>query len=146
MTTYRPCAEEVCGNIVDINHKTKIVRLTLLQLLVDQSLHKAWHLDRAWHWALGRGPFLSPDKFDCSAHSHFTNSVATKTQYPHTNLAAELLQIHHCMVMHHSLVAGISKQGALPARLKIAESQYAQPVHTERPAEKPGGEISEEPN
>jgi hypothetical protein len=73
-----------CGDIVDFYHETKVVRLTLLQLLVDQSLHKAWHLDRAWHLALGWGPFLSPDKFDCSAHSHFTNSVATKTQYPHT--------------------------------------------------------------
>jgi hypothetical protein len=74
----------VCGNIVDFNHESKVVRLTLLQLLVDQSLHKAWHLDQAWHWALGRGPFLNPDKFDCSAHTHFTNSVANKTQYPHT--------------------------------------------------------------
>jgi hypothetical protein len=31
MTTYRPCAEEACGNIVDVNHESKVVRLKLLQ-------------------------------------------------------------------------------------------------------------------
>jgi hypothetical protein len=81
---YRPCAEEACGNIVDVNHESKVVRLKLLQLIVDQSLHWAWHLDQARHWALDRGPFLSPDRFDCYAQSHLTNSVAIKTQYPHT--------------------------------------------------------------
>jgi hypothetical protein len=65
LTTDRPCAEEACGIIVDINHKSKVVRLKLLQLIVDQSLHWAWHLDQAQHWALDWGPFLSPDRFDC---------------------------------------------------------------------------------
>jgi hypothetical protein len=80
MTTYRPCAEEACGNIVDVNHESKVVRLKLLQLIVDQSLHWAWHLDQSWHWAL----FLSPDS---DAQSHLTNSVVTKTQHPHTTEA-----------------------------------------------------------
>jgi hypothetical protein len=84
VTTHRPRTEEVCGNIVDVDHKSKVVRLKLLQLIVDQSLHWAWHLDQAWHWALDRGPFLSPDRFDCDAQSHLTNSVVTKTQYPHS--------------------------------------------------------------
>jgi hypothetical protein len=64
MTTCRPCAEEACGIIVDIDHKSKIVRLMLQQLIVDQALNQAQHLDQAQHWALNRGPFLSPGRFD----------------------------------------------------------------------------------
>jgi hypothetical protein len=52
-----------CGNIVDVNHESKVVRLKLLQPIVDQSLGWAWHLNQAWHWALGRVPFLSLDRF-----------------------------------------------------------------------------------
>jgi hypothetical protein len=64
---YRPCTEEACGNIIDVNQESKVVRLKLLQLIqVDLSLHCAWHLKQAWHWALARGPFLSPDRFDCT--------------------------------------------------------------------------------
>jgi hypothetical protein len=59
MTTYWPCAQEVCGNIIDVDHKSKVVRLMLLQLIFDQCLHWAWHLDQASHWALDRAPFLA---------------------------------------------------------------------------------------
>jgi hypothetical protein len=36
--------EHLCGNIVDVNHESKVVRLKLLQPIIDQSLHWAWHL------------------------------------------------------------------------------------------------------
>jgi hypothetical protein len=83
VTTIGLAQRKRVGKLVDFNHETKVVRLTLLQLIVDQPLHQAWHLDQARHWALGRGPFLSTDRFDCYTQSHFTNSVVTKTQYPH---------------------------------------------------------------
>jgi hypothetical protein len=46
---FAPSWPNACGNIVDVNHKSKVVRLKLLQLIVDESLHWAWHLDQAWH-------------------------------------------------------------------------------------------------
>jgi hypothetical protein len=99
MTNYRPCAEEACGNIVDVNHESKVVRLKLLHLIVDQSLHWAWHLNQAWHWASIGAPFLAltdftvrlvtSDQICCdqnpiSSHWH-SKSVKPKQQHPSDN-------------------------------------------------------------
>jgi hypothetical protein len=73
------------GNIVDFNHKTKVVRLMLLQLIVDQPCHQTWHLDQAWHWALYRGPFLIwlLWLFTLYPFSHDQNSISSHLSIGH---------------------------------------------------------------
>jgi hypothetical protein len=62
-----------CGNIVDVNHRFKVVRLNSLQLIVD----RAWHL--AWHSA--KGPFLSPGRFDCTGRQIPLIQSRSKSSY-----------------------------------------------------------------
>jgi hypothetical protein len=71
----------LCGNIVDVNHKSKGVRLKLRQLIVDQSLHWAWYLKNAW--ALNRSPFLALT--DLTVHS-VTSDQISRDQKPNISL------------------------------------------------------------